>query len=199
MEGSTTQVEEPQAPEPQGELRGARDRPGEGDASAAELIRATAEGRTLSPDEVDAATEWFLTDEEAPETDNFELNVGSPDNPRWIGWTIRAVDQEVLKRIRREGEQRTGRRSRAAGAIPDIDPQEANARIVVEGTVTPDLAEIARRKGIEQIADPMVAQIQVVKHRFRHKPGLVDQIAGRIMDLSGYNEDDVREAVAAKN
>ena len=39
----------------------------------------------------------------------------------------------------------------------------------------------------------------VLKHRFRRKPGLIDQLAGRIMDLSGYDEEDVREAEAAKN
>lgn len=153
----------------------------------------------MSAEQVDAATEWFLSDDEDPDTDYFEMNVGTPEEPRWIGWTIRSVDTEVLKRIRRQGENRSSRRRGGGVGLGDIDPQEANARIVLEGTITPDLYEVAQKKGVQNTADPSVGAMQVLKHRFRRKPGLIDQIAGRIMDLSGYNEDDLREAEAAKN
>ena len=195
--GARPETEEvPVVAEPPSELRGARVPPTE-EVEGRAAIRKLADDRTVTADEADAATEWFLADEEPADTDTFELNVGSPDVPRWISWTVRAVDQEVLRRLTRDGGRATRRRGQSG--VPDIDPQEANAKIVVEATVAPDLAEIARVKGVQQTADPLFAQVQVVKHRFRHKPGLIDQIAGRVMDLSGYNEDDVREAIAAKN
>jgi Phage XkdN-like tail assembly chaperone protein, TAC len=164
-----------------------------------EAVRRASEGRTLEPDAVDDATAWFLSDEEEEDTELVQLNIGSAEEPRWINWTIRSVDAEVLRRIQRSGQNRAQRRRGGAMAVPDVDPQEANVRIVVEGTVKPNLAEIARKKGVPESADPSSASILVLKHRFRRKPGLIDQLAGRIMDLSGYDEEDVREAEAAKN
>jgi Phage XkdN-like tail assembly chaperone protein, TAC len=186
-----THVEEHEAPEPD-EVRSVD--PGR------EAVRRASQGATLSGEDVDAATEWFLTDEEEEDYEVVQLNIGSGDEPRWINWTVRSVDSEVLRRIQRQGQNRAQRRRGArTGALPDVDPQEANARIVVEGTVHPDLADIARRKGVPETADPTSAAMTVLKHRFRRKPGLIDQLAGRIMDLSGYDEEDVREAEAAKN
>lgn len=163
-----------------------------------EAVRLASEGRTLEPEAVDEATAWFLSDEEEDETQDVRLNIGTPEEPRWINWTIRSVDAEVLRRIQRSGQNRSQRR-RGAIAGGDVDVQEANVRIVVEGTVKPDLREIAAKKGVPESADPSSAAIMVLKHRFRRKPGLLDQLAGRIMDLSGYDEEDVREAEAAKN
>lgn len=169
--------------------------------SSSDLIRTAAAGQSMTPDEVDAATEWFLSDEDTPDTKTIEINVGSADAQRWVAWVIRSVDGDVLKRIRAEGQNRAARRSRQATGMADVDPQEANARIVVEGTVHPNLDRIvdAKMPADRRPSDPNAARVMVVKHRFRNKPGLIDQIAGEIMSLSGYDEEDVREAEAAKN
>jgi hypothetical protein len=164
-----------------------------------EAVRLASEGRTLEPEAVDEATAWFLSDEEEEETELVQLNIGSAEEPRWINWTIRSVDAEVLRRIQRSGQSRAQRRRGGGMNVADVDMQEANVRIVVEGTVRPDLVQIAHKKGVPESADPASAAITVLKHRFRRKPGLIDQLAGRIMDLSGYDEEDVREAEAAKN
>jgi hypothetical protein len=34
--------------------------------------------------------------------------------------------------------------------------------------------------------------------RFAHKPGLVDQITGKVIDVSGYGDGDLREVRAGK-
>lgn len=166
-----------------------------------DLIREAAAGHDMTRADVDAATEWFLSDEELPATRTIRINVGSADAQRWIPWTIRSVDSDVLRRIRTEGQNRAARRARQATGLSEVDPQEANARIVVEGTVAPDLGEIVLKKlrDDQRPSDPAAARMIVLKHRFRHKPGLIDQIAGEIMSLSGYDEEDIQEATAAKN
>lgn len=156
----------------------------------------TVEGPSV--DEQMSALDWFMDDDSAPAVDEIELNIGTSRNRRWIDWTICAVDTDVLKRIRRDAEgNRARRRSRTPGET-DIDPQEANLRIVLAGTLAPDLRDIAKRKGAPEHVDPDVAPLQLLKHRFRQKPGLIDQLAGEIMSLSGYDEDDLREHLAGK-
>lgn len=157
-----------------------------------------AEELALSPDEQVSALDWFMQDEVIDAEQTIDLNIGTTRNRRWIAWTIRAVDTDVLKRIRRDAEgNRARRRGRTEGA-GDIDPQEANLRIVLAGTIEPDLREICRMKGAPEHVDPDVAPLQLLKHRFRTKPGLIDQIAGEVMSLSGYDEDDLREHMAGK-
>jgi hypothetical protein len=78
-----------------------------------------------------------------------------------------------------------------------VDATEAGLRTVVYGTVEPDLAEAARRKGLTA-PDPAWGPMQIVKHRFRHKPGLVDQLTAEIFDISGFDEEDVRETKEVK-
>jgi hypothetical protein len=173
-------------------------RSAEGDDPGTTAVREAAAGH-VTEHNIDSATEWFLSDEPLVSQKNVEINVGTDEAKRWITWTITSVDGEVLKRIRREGESGGNRRQRRAGGASEIDPQEANARIVVEGTISPDLAEVARRKGLPETADPKYGAVQVLKHRLRDKPGLIDQLAGEIMSLSGYDEEDLRESLAAKN
>lgn len=151
--------------------------------------------RAMSPEQQADALDWLLSDEEDESEARrvLELNVGTPRAERWIKWTIRPVDREVLRQIQRAaGGNRQQRRGRAAAE--QVDPEEANLRIVARGTVDPDLTEAAGAKGVQQSADPSYGPMQILRWRFRHKPGLIDQIAGEVFDLSGYDEEDVREA-----
>ena len=112
-----------------------------------EAVRRASEGRPLEPEAVDDATAWFLSDEEEEETEDMQLNIGSAEQPHWINWTIRSVDADVLRRIQRSGQSRAQRRRGAAVTGADVDAQEANARIVVEGTIKPNLARDRRQEG----------------------------------------------------
>lgn len=158
-----------------------------------ELINAAArseKGRDkLTSGEQTDALEWFLSDETEVVTDTIELNVRTRRNPNWIKWTIQAVDRDELRRIRRQSQQ-SGRRARITGNS-DFDSDNANLQIVLLGTVYPDLRAAAKRLGLVDPAD-------AVRRKFRMKPGLIDQIAGDIMSLSGYDDEDVREVEAAR-
>jgi hypothetical protein len=50
---------------------------------------------------------------------------------------------------------------------------------------------VARQKGI---ADPAM----VLRHRFRRKPGLIDQLAAIVLERSGYDDDAIRDAVEVR-
>lgn len=155
-----------------------------------ELIDRAAKGKLKTQDEANAALDWFLSDDPSQEgelTRTIQINVGG-DQERFIDWTIRAIDLDTLRRIRRTVAGTRAQR-RSGG---ELDEVAANLSIVVEGTVNPNLVEAAKRLGI---ASPTTA----LKSRFRHKPGLIGQIAGEILSLSGYDEEDVREVAASKN
>lgn len=143
----------------------------------------------LEDGEKQDALEWFLAAEDDTDlTHTFQINVGGPTEKKWVDWTIKPVDMDRLRRIRQKAQQQQSRRSRAQG---EFDGLAANVAIVVEGTVSPDLRTAAKQ--LNAIEPGMV-----VRSRFAHKPGLLDQIAGEIMSLSGYDDDDVREVDAAQ-
>jgi hypothetical protein len=135
-------------------------------------------GRKVTDEERLDALDWFLSDEDedAEITHTLEINVGSATKDRWVEWVIQPIDSDELRRIQQLGQNRSQRRRGATPADPDM--AETNRRIVIAGTVHPDLRDAAQRKGV---ADPSVA----LNHRFRHRPGVVAQIAGEILALSG--------------
>jgi hypothetical protein len=155
------------------------------------LIDKIAEGKSKDAAEHNAALDWFLSDDPSDEGELqrvLEINVGG-EKEKNIPWTIRAIDVDTLRRIRRS--VAGGRAQRRQGG--ELDEVTANLKIVVEGTVNPPLAEIAKAKNIAGGAET------ALKLKFRHKSGLIGQLAGEILSLSGYDEDDVREVSAAKN
>lgn len=178
------------------EARKRHEEEGDGPArSGPELIRTAAERKgaeSLSKQEVVDATEWLLTDTPDDYTYEFEINVGTPRVPKWTNWTIRPVDLDTLRRIRKAASGQTRSAQRRAQATGDLDEVEANVRIVVEGTVEPDLRQAASNL---RVVDPG----DVLRRKFAHKPGLLGQIAGEIMGISGYDDEDIREVDAAKN
>lgn len=183
------------------EQREARER----QQSDRDLIRRAAgpngdgKGSDLELEEQMTALDWFLSDAPVAVEYTFDINIGNPRDQQWVSWTIRAVDVDVLKRIRKEAEgPRRARRARQPGDAIEVDQQEMAARIVVAGTIDPDLHEVAKMKGAPDHPDPDVAAIQILKHRFRHKPGLIEQLSLEVMSLSGYDDEDVREHAAGK-
>lgn len=177
------------------ERRRKRDVKGEEDAqrpprSGPEVIAAVAnDEKNVREDEVGDALDWFLADDAADYTYELELNVGPPRRPYWVTWVIKPVDLDTLRRIRKEatGGNRAQRRARDTG---EIDEVEANLGIVIAGTVSPDLKVAAQQE--QRPPD------ELLRIKFARKPGLLGQIAGEIMGISGYDDEDVREVDAGK-
>jgi hypothetical protein len=146
----------------------------------------------LTPEERADALAWFLSDTDDTDlTHTFEINVGGLENKHWVKWTIKPVDMDRLRRIRKQSQPAGNRQQRRNGQTGEFDEIAANVAIVVEGTVIPDLRAAARQL---HAIEPGV----LVRTRFAHKPGLLAQIAGEIMSISGYDDDDVREVDAAQ-
>lgn len=151
----------------------------------------------IEPDEeakVRDATEWLLEAFDNPTaevTRDLDLNVGSPAAPVWVKWTIRAVAGDELRRIRARAadtlSENAGRKR--SGTLADTQTAyRSNIDIIVAGTAVPDLIRVAAARNV---ADPGI----VIEEAFRSKSGLVEQTAAAIMGLSGYDDEDVRDAV----
>lgn len=170
----------------------------QGKRGAKQTVAALADGEqkapgkqkpALSDEEKQDALEWFMATEDDTElTHTFQINVGGPTQKKWVEWTVKPVDMDRLRRIRQKSQQQINRRRQQQG---DFDEVAANVAIVVEGTVAPDLRQAAKQ--LNAIEPGLV-----VRSRFAHKPGLLAQIAGEIMSISGYDDDDVREVDAAQ-
>jgi hypothetical protein len=155
--------------------------------SDAEAVRAAAEGQKLQPEEHASALQFFLDARaDAPQgvsTKTLELRVGE----RWFDWTIRPVDMDTMRTIRKRAmDTKQARRS------GDVDENRVNLAMVVAGTVSPDLQDEARKAHRDGIGPP--DPVQVLKMMMQDKPGYIAQIAGEIMSISGFDDEDVREA-----
>lgn len=154
------------------------------------------EGQELTETTKMDATAWFMS-EEPEETIAFrrlEINVSAdPDRIIEVEWVVKALTRERITQIREEAATSTaGRRRARRDENMTGDTALANARIAAEGTLSPDLRDPKVRG---QFTDP----VDALKHRFKHKPGLIDQICGHVIEVTGYNDEDVREIEAAKN
>jgi hypothetical protein len=145
-------------------------------------------------DEFDLAAvqEWLLSDEAEVNTRMLRVRLGgSDDQPIIAPWYIKAIGVDTIRSAEREasGANRQQRR----GAQPQYDELKATLRIVVEGTVAigspdaPDLKALARGK---QLSDPVI----FLQRKFAFRPGVIAQIAGEVMALSGFDQEDVRAA-----
>ncbi len=163
---------------------------------------ASVPGAKLDAQVVMDASEWFTETADEDVSHPIKLNVGGPVDedgnvvndakpPIWVTWVVAPLDLDTIKAIRKRSvsHARKGRRG-AAGGAGEFDDTLFNLGVVVEATIEPDLQSLAQRAGH---ADPRNA----VKERFRNKSGLIGQIVGEVLDLSGYNENDVQDGDAA--
>jgi hypothetical protein len=133
----------------------------------------------------------FLLDafhERLPETayqDRLYVNVGTPRKPKKILWVIRALERHEIRRIEESVQSSRGVRD-GRGASPEIRFL-TSVRIVVEGTVTPDL-----RAGAKQIG--LASPHDFLEESLKFKSGLIEQIAGEIYGLSGFDQADLSDA-----
>lgn len=156
-----------------------------------ESVKAAATGATLTPEGQTSALQWFLAPDADVEAESnekvLELNMGTAENENWIRWTIQSVDMETIRAIRKNATQ-----SREARRTGEADEHRVNVQVLIKGTVDPPIM-----KALTQLANETQQEIdpvEYVKNRFKSKPGLIPQIAGEIMSLSGFDSDDVREA-----
>lgn len=140
------------------------------------------------------AVAWFMEDDpdEAPAQRKLELDVSlDPTKPKIIEWVIQAIQREEIQSIREKSKTKAGRRGRTTEG-PSENVSLANTKIAAAGTLYPNLRDAQVRGDFLDPADAL-------KYRFRNKPGLIDQIAGHVIEVSGYDEADVREVAAVGN
>lgn len=162
-------------------------------ASQAEAGRVVEEG-----DEIIDAMEWLLGNEEAggeQTTQKWKVNVGSDEEPRYVEWEITSVDADTMNNLRQQSRIQGGNRAQRRGkqSGDEIDTHAFYLRLVAAGTISPDLREAAKRRDLDA-ADPMLGPVTLLQGMFRLKPGRIAQLAGYIMQFSGYDEDDVVRA-----
>lgn len=188
--GRAAQRQQDQPLPPPTTLRGREVRPEDLDRGTPETLADLAEDRPVSEAEATSALEWFLSedpDEETEATHILEINVGIGENPKWVRWVVRPIDTDELRRI-----QRTTSALRRRGRQDDLAiDQLGNLKIIIAGSVDPDVETLARDRGVTPEA--------MLQKQFRTKPGLIAQISGQIMALSGFDDEDVRDALSAKN
>jgi len=147
--------------------------------TADEAVSKVAGGEVLSASEASKALAWFLEEDQGKvNTLTFRLNVGMGVD-RWINWTVQALDRDVISQIRKRSERRG-----------ETDEMLASLRLAAAGTIDPPLSDAAV---LGKFADPADA----LQHRFHFKPGLIDQIAAKVTQASGYDDDDVEDAAGS--
>jgi hypothetical protein len=161
--------------------------------AAAVATAAETSPQDLDPATAADATAWFLSDEvEENASATLPVNVAAAGAPeRWVNFKISVVDRDRIRDLRREST------ITKPDGTEQIDEMEANLKIAVEGLLDPDIKGDPRMRQVrgQTFVDPGDA----LRARFAHKPGLIDQIAGRVVQISGYGENDVREVQAAGN
>lgn len=146
----------------------------------------------MTHEERQDAVEWFMSDnpDEEPATESIELNVSTdPDKEVWVEWIVKVVPRERIQDIRDKSKKKGKKRSR--NQEEEANTTLANLKIATEGTAYPDLRDPKVRGDFLDPADAL-------NYRFRNKPGLIDQICAAVIEVSGYDEDDVREVDAVK-
>lgn len=164
----------------------------------ADAVREVVEAKNpkdLDPEVVQDATDWFLADDEEEVAEHsFEINVGV-NKPRWVRWTVRAIDRDRIRDLRNSTMNRQARRSGR-----EADDMRVNLLIATEGSVIDwSDKQVMSYKKQDGTTGTFVDPSDAMRYRFRRKPGLIDQIAGEVLSTSGYDDEDVREIAAAKS
>lgn len=140
-----------------------------------------------------AALDWFVGDEPvggtAQDFTTLSVNVGgeTEDTKREIDWTIAPIQLDVLRTIRKRANN-----TREAKKTGVTDEFQTNLEIVAVCTVDPNLAEAARSlHGQGKI--PQADRVEALRYRFKNRPGFITQLAGKILTISGFDEDDIQD------
>lgn len=156
--------------------------------------KVAANAKSFNDEEAVDALDWLLSDAPLAETiptKDLELNVGTDEKPKWIKWTIMAIDENEIRQIRRRANG-TNRSQRRQGG--EFDQDQFNLMVMAAGTQKPDLVAASQRmpdgQGGQGFADPATA----LRRRFARKWGIVTLVSGEIIALSGMDDEAVRDA-----
>lgn len=169
--------------------------PSAGRQAVMEAGRSKEAAKEMDPTERMDAVEWFMADdpEEKPAQRVLELDVSTdPDHPVVIKWIVHALERETLQSIRNKARVDAAPRHRRRGVETEEDTALANARIAAAGTLYPNLRD-------ERVRGEFMDPADALKYRFRHKSGIIDQIAAHVISVSGYDDGDVKEVDAVGN
>lgn len=153
-----------------------------------ELIRAAAEGDELSDGAAQDAMELFLGAEEVEvEPTPLKLNLGTKQTPKYVEWHIVPIEDREITRIRNQARTQGTRAQRRRGEA-EVDESLVARRIVAKATVKPDLAVLGKRIHMADPSDVIYAYFK----KFG-KTGLITQISGEVLSISGWDDDDIQE------
>lgn len=142
---------------------------------------------------VKTATDWFLSPNiETVASAYVPVNVApAGQKEHLVDFKIQVVDRDVIRGLRKESEIVLSSGDR------EMDEMEANLKICLEGLIEPDIKRNPDMRVVagQSFMDPADA----LRARFAYKPGLIDQIAAKVVQISGYNDSDVKEVKAAGN
>lgn len=179
------------------------------DAEATDAERAiqrAADGATLTADETDALTDYFLGGSSAPgeaDTDHMvrDVNIGTDAHPRYQRFTFRSIEWEEWQIAQQKG---TVRRQGAE----QVDPFMRASYTAAYATVAPNLGELRMRipeeyddhdtgERVKRPADTA----ELLRRFFRRIPGALIDIEAEVMRASKIlpGESSVREVEAAGN
>jgi hypothetical protein len=189
---SNGEVEEPEL-QPTGhpdiEREGAA--PATKESEGKRLLGKVADERYIPSDDEQAASLEFMLDafhERQPVEayqERLYVNVGTPRKPKKILWVIQALERHTIRRIEESVTSSRGVQQ-GRGATPEVRFL-TSVRIVVEGTLIPDLKAGAAQTGI-------ISPHDFLEESLKYKSGLIEQIAGEIYGLSGFDQADLSDA-----
>lgn len=147
------------------------------------VIEASRSNSRLDAKQVQLATEWFLSeDEEPPTVLAFDVDVAPSGRPaHYVRWQVRALQRHEIKKIRQDA------------VDPDTgieDDMEVNMRVLIAASVEPNFLELVKQT---KYADPA----DLVSRRFAHKPGIIEAIARKANEMSGYGSVQIIKPVDA--
>lgn len=156
-----------------------------------ELIHEAANGKLSEEEAQDALEVFFKAEGEKgnadPEPQWLKVNVGSDKEPKRVRWLIQPVEDTEITKIR-DAARTKGTRAQRRSGTAEVDENLVARRIVVEGSVVPDFRELAKRLNLVDPADAVSAYF----NKFG-KTGLITQLSGEILGLSGWDDEAIQE------
>lgn len=154
---------------------------------------ASEDPKKAHPQTMSAALDWFVGDEPVGGTEGdfttLQINVGgdTPESKREIDWVIAPIGLDALRKIRRRANNT--REARRTGVTDEF---QTNLEIVAVCTVDPKLTDAAAtlyQTGKIGSSD----RVEALRYRFNSRPGIITQLAGKILTVSGFDEEDVQD------
>lgn len=137
-------------------------------------------------DPLDALLSINVRADDIRETLDVPLLGPADAKPVIIPWTYKMLGDDVVEDLR---EQSTKTKKVGRGQPPErvVDYKKFRSLIVVEATVSPDLTDHRLRSKFGNVSGHNLLP-QIIK------PGTIDKLATAIMDLGGYDDEELVEA-----